>query len=149
MVRLSYSVVLCCFFLALCVLQPCAVYAELSVRSAILMDMGNGKILYEQDADEPIPPASLTKVLTMYMAMERLEQGDIQLDSTVRVSRAAARTRGSRMALIPQEKVPFEELLLGMAVSSGNDASAAVAEFLGGNQQDFVTAMKGKAHQLG
>ena len=113
------------------------------------MDMGTGRVLYEQNADEPIPPASLTKVLTMYMALERVQAGEVSLDAPVRVSRAAARTGGSRMSLRPQEWLPLESLLMGMAVSSGNDASAAVAEYLGGSQEAFVAQMNATAAALG
>lgn len=123
--------------------------AQLEVRSAILMNLKTGQILYEQNVDEPIPPASLTKILTMYMALERVKAGEISLNTPVSVSRAAARTGGSRMALVPREKVALEDLLLGMAVSSGNDASAAVAEFLGGSQQQFVELMNARAVSLG
>lgn len=123
--------------------------AALDVRSAILMEMNTGKVLYEQNADEQIPPASLTKVLTMFMAFERLGQGAVTLDEPVKISRQAARTGGSRMALKAYEYVPLQRLLLGMAVSSGNDATAAMAERLGGSQQAFVEMMNAKAHQLG
>ena len=139
------SLTLCC-----CLLAPAAHAEEqLDVRAAILMDMNTGKVLYEQNADEPIPPASLTKVLTMLMAFERMAEGKASLDAPVKISRAAAGTRGSRMGLKPYESVPLEQLLLGMAVSSGNDATAAVAEYLGGSQQDFVALMNQKAQQLG
>lgn len=123
--------------------------ASLDVRSAILLDMNTGKVLYEQNADEHIPPASLTKVLTMFMAFEQLGQGAVTLDEEVKISRQAARTGGSRMALKAYERVPLERLLLGMAVSSGNDATAAVAERLGGSQQIFVEMMNAKASQIG
>lgn len=123
--------------------------AALDVRSAILMDMNTGRVLYEQNADDPIPPASLTKVLTMLMAFEQVEQGKASMGDAVKVSRLAARTGGSRMALKPYERVPLERLLLGMAVSSGNDATAAVAEYLGGTQDAFVDKMNRKAEELG
>lgn len=123
--------------------------AALDVRSAILLEMNSGRILYEQNADDRIPPASLTKVLTMFMAFEQMGKGAITLDETVKISRKAARTGGSRMALKAYESVPMEKLLLGMAVSSGNDATAAVAERLGGSQEAFVAQMNAKASQLG
>lgn len=128
---------------------PQPVWAELAVRSALLLDMGTGKILYEQNADEPIPPASLTKILTMYMALERAERQQGDFSTPIRVSKGAARTGGSRMGLRPYERVSLENLLMGMAVASGNDASCAVAEFLGGSQQSFVAQMNAKAAALG
>ena len=144
LIRLAAVLALCCT-----VLTPVSALAQLEVRSAILMDLNTGKILYEQNADEAIPPASLTKVLTMLMAFESMAQGETRLDSAVKVSRLAARTGGSRMALKPYESLPLERLLLGMAVSSGNDATAAVAEHLGGSQATFVARMNDKARQIG
>lgn len=131
-------------------LLPATARADLAeVRSAILMNMSTGKILYEQNADDPIPPASLTKILTMYIALDNVSAGKSSLNSLVRISRQAARTGGSRMALKPNERVRLESLLMGMAVSSGNDASAAVAEFLGGTQARFVKMMNARAAGLG
>lgn len=119
------------------------------VRSAILYDLDNDAILFEQNADEPIPPASLTKVLSMFLALDHISAGHAAFDDTVRVSRAAARTGGSRMGLRNSERVPLEQLLMGMAVSSGNDASMAVAEFVGGSATAFVNMMNVKARLLG
>lgn len=123
--------------------------AALDVQSAILMDMGTGRVLYEQNADTPIPPASLTKVMSMCLTMDSVAAGKATLRDDVKVSRKAARTGGSRMALKPYEHVSLDDLLMGMAVSSGNDASAAVAEHIGGSQQQFVSLMNAKARSLG
>lgn len=123
--------------------------AALDVQSAILMDMGTGRVLYEQNADAPIPPASLTKVMSMCLVMDSIAGGRASLRDDVTVSRAAARTGGSRMALKPYEHVSLDDLLMGMAVSSGNDASAAVAEHIGGSRQQFVSLMNAKAKALG
>lgn len=123
--------------------------AELDVQSAILMDMSTGRVLYEQNADAPIPPASLTKIMSMCLVMDSVATGRTALRDTVQVSRTAARTGGSRMALKAYEHLSLEELLMGMAVSSGNDASAAVAEHIGGSQQNFVSLMNAKARALG
>lgn len=119
------------------------------VCSAILYDLDNDAILFEQNADERIPPASLTKVLSMFLALDYISAGHAAFDSPVDVSRAAARTGGSRMGLRNNERVPLEELLMGMAVSSGNDASMAVAEFVGGSAPAFVNMMNVKARMLG
>lgn len=121
----------------------------LDVRSAILLDMSTGRILFEQNADEPIPPASLTKVLSMYVAMDQIRAGKASLKDNVKVSRRAFSTGGSRMFLKQGETLPLDDLLEGMAVSSGNDASVATAEHIGGNVDSFVQMMNAKARALG
>ncbi|MEG6504953.1 D-alanyl-D-alanine carboxypeptidase family protein [Nitratidesulfovibrio sp. 1201_IL3209] len=124
-------------------------HETLDVRSALLLDMSTGRILYEQNADEPIPPASLTKVLSMYVALDQVRAGKASLKDTVKVSRRAFSTGGSRMFLKQGETLPLNELLEGMAVSSGNDASVATAEHIGGNVDNFVQMMNAKARALG
>lgn len=126
-----------------------ASHETLDVRSAILLDMSTGRILYEQNADEAIPPASLTKVLSMYVTMDQVRAGKASLRDNVKVSRRAFSTGGSRMFLKQGETLPLDELLEGMAVSSGNDASVATAEHIGGNVDGFVQMMNAKARALG
>lgn len=121
----------------------------LEVGSAILYDLDNDAILFEQNADERIPPASLTKVLSMFLALDHISAGHAALDSLAPVSRVAARTGGSRMGLREREQASLEKLLLGMAVSSGNDASMALAEYVGGSAPAFVNMMNAKARALG
>ncbi|MDR2574129.1 MAG: D-alanyl-D-alanine carboxypeptidase [Desulfovibrio sp.] len=123
--------------------------AFLEVSSAILYDLDTEAILFEQNADARIPPASLTKVLSMFLALDHIKAGQANLGSTVTVSREAAFERGSRMGLRPNDNLTLQELLLGMAVSSGNDASTAVAEFVGGSAPAFVRMMNVKARQIG
>lgn len=140
------AILVFCCVLALC---PALSSAQMNVRSAILMDMDSGKILYEQNADTPIPPASLTKILSMYVVMDSLSRNQCSLQDQVKVSRTAARTGGSRMHLKAYERVELDKLLMGMAVSSGNDASEALAEHVGGSQDAFVRMMNDKARSLG
>ena len=118
-------------------------------RSAILIDMTTGEILYEQDPDLQIAPASLTKILTLYVVFDALKSGELHLWDTARVSRKAARTGGSRMGLRAGTDVTFEELIKGMAVVSGNDACVAVAEHMSGTVEAFVMRMNRKARELG
>ncbi|MCH5277425.1 MAG: D-alanyl-D-alanine carboxypeptidase [Desulfovibrionaceae bacterium] len=118
-------------------------------RSVILLDLDTVTVLYEQDADRKVPPASLTKILSMYVVFDRLRAGGLSLKDKVRVSRAAATTGGSRMGLRAGEKLSLEKLLYGMAVASGNDASCAVAEHVAGSQASFVKMMNAKAQKLG
>lgn len=121
----------------------------LNVRSAVLMDASTGQILFSQNPDQRIPPASLTKVMSMLVTFDAIRAGRISLADPVRVSLHAARQGGSRMGLRPGESVSLNRLLMGMAVSSGNDASMAVAERIGGSGHDFVRMMNDKARQIG
>ena len=128
---------------------PIPPQSSLGVCSAILYDLDRDAILFEQNADQRIPPASLTKVMSMFLAMDQINSGLARLDSTTTISRNAARTGGSRMGLNENEQVNLEQLLTGMAVSSGNDASTAMAEYVGGSVPAFISMMNAKARELG
>ncbi len=119
------------------------------VQSTMVMDLKRDKLLFEQNSRDRIPPASLTKILSLYVALDAVKAGKASLESMVPVSRRAATTGGARMGLIEGEIVPLKELFLGMAVASGNDASTAVAEFIGGSEEEFVKLMNAKAKRLG
>ena len=121
----------------------------LNVRSAVLMDARTGKILYSQNPDVRIPPASLTKIMSMMVTFDAIRSGKVKLSDQIRVSRHAARQGGSRMGLRAGERVSLNRLLMGMAVSSGNDASMAVAERVGGSGRAFVKMMNNTARQIG
>ena len=123
--------------------------APVQVQSAMVMDLKRDNLLYEQNSRDRIPPASLTKILSLYVALDAVKEGKCSLDSPVPVSRRAATAGGARMGLIEGETVPLKELFLGMAVASGNDASTAVAEFIGGTEEEFVRLMNAKAKRLG
>lgn len=124
---------------------------ELPVKSAIAMDLGSGRILYEQNPDQQIPPASLTKIITLYLTFEALQEHRLSLTEPVVVSREAANEPPTRMSLRPGEHVIVRELMKGIAVASGNDACVVMAQRLsgGGNFQPFVAAMNAKARELG
>ena len=143
-----------CFFLlilaAAFAFSPFAVLAEpIRGQCVILVDAKSGKVLYEQRADTRIPPASLTKVLSMYVALNAVSSGKKSLQHKITVSRAAAETRGSRLGLRAGDKVTLDKLLYGMAVASGNDASVAVAEYVAGSQAAFVRRMNSLAKRIG
>lgn len=121
----------------------------LNVRSAVLMDARTGNILFAQNPDVRIPPASLTKIMSMLVTFDAVRVGKARLGDQVRVSRHAARQGGSRMGLRAGERVSLNRLLMGMAVSSGNDASMAVAERIGGSSRTFIAMMNRKARQIG
>ncbi|MFZ5426932.1 MAG: D-alanyl-D-alanine carboxypeptidase family protein [Thermodesulfobacteriota bacterium] len=121
-----------------------------STKAAMVMDNESGKVLFAQEADQPIAPASLTKVLTLYLINERLENGSLKLDDMIPVSQEASHAGGSNMRLKTGETVRLEDLIKGIAVASANDGCVAVAEYLGGGSiQPFVDEMNRKAQELG
>ncbi len=122
---------------------------QVNARSALLLDMESGNILFEQNADYQIAPASITKILTLYLVFEAIKEGQVHLSDKVEVSRRAASMSGSRMGLKAGTRVPLEELIKGMAVVSGNDACVAAAEHISGSVERFVKKMNAKARELG
>jgi serine-type D-Ala-D-Ala carboxypeptidase (penicillin-binding protein 5/6) len=122
---------------------------EVNAKAAILMEVSTGTILYEQNADELIEPASFTKILSLYLIFEALQRGNIQMKDEVYISDLAWRTKGSKMFVGVGTRVPLEELLKGIAVVSGNDGCVAAAEHLSGSVEAFVDNMNRKAKQLG
>lgn len=122
---------------------------EVDARAAVLGDMNSTTVLFIQNPDRKIAPASLTKILTMYILWEAVEQGRVSLDDTVVVSRSADDTGGASINLKCGERVTLRTLMKGMGVASGNDACVAAAELLSGSQDDFVKLMNRKARELG
>jgi D-alanyl-D-alanine carboxypeptidase (penicillin-binding protein 5/6) len=119
-------------------------------KAAMVMDMETGKVLFAQEPDATIPPASLTKVLTLYLLNERLKAGTLRLDETVPVSQEASHAGGSTMRLKTGENVSVDDLIKGIAVASANDGCVAVAQYLGkGDITPFVEEMNKKAKELG
>ncbi len=135
--------------LLLSVNLPAAEALKLTAHSAILMDMTTGRILYSHNADGAIQPASITKILSLYIADEAIREGRVRSGDSVKISRKAGRTGGSKMFLQAGSEIPLNELLKGMAVVSANDASVAVAEYIGGDVEVFVELMNRKAKELG
>ena len=127
----------------------CAEAAVLNAGAAILMNLKSESVLYVQSEDVRIPPASLTKIMTIYLAMDAVKQGRATLDDKVKVSRRAASQPGARMYLKAGDVVSLGELLKGAAVASGNDAAVAVAEYIGGSVEVFNRMMNLKAGALG
>ncbi len=122
---------------------------NIEARSALLMEPMSGKILYEKNADEKFAPASVTKIMTMLITMEGVDSGKIKLDDKVTCSENAKKMGGSTMLLDTGEIRTVEELLKGVAIASGNDAAVALAEYLGGTEQEFVNMMNKRAQELG
>ncbi len=121
----------------------------LNAQAWLLMDHDSGRVLAEHNADKPLAPASLTKLMVAYLAFEQLREGKLKPDETARVSERAWSTNGARLFLRPGTTVPIETLLKGMIVRSANDATIALAEHLGGNESAFIAAMNAKARALG
>jgi D-alanyl-D-alanine carboxypeptidase (penicillin-binding protein 5/6) len=117
--------------------------------SAIMIEADTGTVLYEKNANEKMPPASITKVMTMLLIMEAVERGELKLTDKVRTSERAASMGGSQIFLQPGEEMTVEDMIKGIAIASGNDASVAMAEHLAGTEEGFVTRMNERAKQLG
>jgi D-alanyl-D-alanine carboxypeptidase (penicillin-binding protein 5/6) len=122
---------------------------SLSANSYILMDFNSGDVLVENNPDMPVEPASITKVMTSYVVFTELAGGNIKLTDTVSVSENAWRTGGSRMFIEPSMSPTIEQLIKGMVIQSGNDASVALAEHLAGTEEAFAGLMNHYAEQLG
>ncbi len=120
-----------------------------NASSAILIERDTGKIFYEKNAHEQLPPASMTKMMTLILIMEALDDEKITLTEKVRVSEYAASMGGSQIFLEEGEEMTVEDLLKGIAMASGNDASVALAERIAGSEAAFVTMMNEKAKELG
>jgi D-alanyl-D-alanine carboxypeptidase len=115
----------------------------------ILLDAETGQVLSEQNADVLTYPASLTKMMTLYLTFEALNQGRIRLDQPFHVSEEAASRAPSKLALVPGDSVPVRDLILGIVTKSANDAASVLAEGLAGSEANFAQYMNGKARQLG
>lgn len=122
---------------------------EIAARSYLLLDVTANQFLVEKDIDSPVEPASLTKLMTAYLVFDALRSKKIDLKQTLPVSERAWKMPGSRMFIDPKMKVPVEDLIKGMVVQSGNDATMALAEGVGGTAERFVQLMNEQAKALG
>lgn len=118
-------------------------------KSAILIERDTGKILYNKNENEKLPPASMTKVMTLLLIMEALDEGQIKKNDMIRVSDRAASMGGSQIFLEAGEEMSINDLLKGVAIASGNDASVALAERIAGSEEAFVKKMNEKVEALG
>jgi D-alanyl-D-alanine carboxypeptidase (penicillin-binding protein 5/6) len=122
---------------------------RIDAQSAVLMDAISAQVLFEQNPQTRIAPASFVKLLTLYLAFDGLRDGHLKKDDLVSVSQKAWRMGGSKMFIKPGERVRAEDLLKGIAVASGNDACVALAEYLAGTEEAFVLKMNERARGLG
>ncbi len=136
---------LCCASVAAQTPQP----PEVAARAYLLLDLTAGQILAAKDIDTPVEPASLTKLMSAYLVFDALKSQKISLTQTFGVSERAWKMPGSRMFIDPKMQVPVEDLIKGMVVQSGNDATMALAEGVGGDAAHFVQMMNDQAKRLG
>ena len=144
-----------CYVLLICLLLGVvpgaarAVDMDLPVKSAILMDVATGTILYEQDAHTPLAPASVTKVMTMLLIMEAIDSGAIGWQDMVTASESASAKGGSQIYLKVGEQMSVADMVKAIAVSSANDCACAMAEHIAGSEAAFVEKMNSRAKELG
>jgi D-alanyl-D-alanine carboxypeptidase (penicillin-binding protein 5/6) len=122
---------------------------NLNATGYILVDVNSGKILAEKNSDQRMPPASLTKLMSMYIVSAALKNGQVHFDDKVRISTKAWKTEGSRMFVKVNDEVPLKDLMQGVIVESGNDAAVALAEYIGGTEESFTDLMNQQAQRLG
>lgn len=121
----------------------------LPCTSAILMDAGTGTVLFEQNADAALPPASVTKIMTLLLVMEAIEAGQVSLSDPVTASANAASMGGSQVFLKEGESMPLEDMLKSVVIASANDCAVALAEHIAGSEEAFVARMNQRAAELG
>jgi len=122
---------------------------DVSAKSAVLMDYNTGTVLYEKNADEPLPPASVTKIMTLLLIMEAIEKGDISENDIVTVSEYASSMGGSQVFLKAGEEMPVNDLIKSIVIASANDCAVAMAEAVCGSEDAFVSKMNQRAIELG
>ena len=149
------SVFLCMLLVSMCVL-PCAaaedlppMQVEISAKAGILVDADSGKVLMAQNAHERLYPASVTKIMTLLLVVEAIDEGRISLNDTVTAGREACEKGGSQIWLEEGEQMTVDELLKAAAVASANDACEALAEYVAGSSAAFVNRMNERAEELG
>ena len=133
-------------------IQPTVTWAQeldLTAKAAVLMEASSGAIIYDHNKDEPLPMASITKIMTMILAVEALERGEVKLDDLVTTSEYAHKMGGSQIWLEIGEQMTLKEMLYAIAIGSANDAAVAVAEYLKGSESAFVQEMNDRAKELG
>lgn len=122
---------------------------DVGVEAAILVDADTGQVLFEKNADKKLPPASITKIMTLLLAMEEVEKGTVSLEDEVTISRFAESMGGSQIFLAAGTRVKMGDLLKAVTIASANDASVAVAETIAGTYSNFVSRMNKRAQELG
>jgi D-alanyl-D-alanine carboxypeptidase (penicillin-binding protein 5/6) len=151
MKRLSLCVFILLFIvpLALAARTPLTAITQDPYVSALVIEADSGKVLFEANADAKVYPASVLKLMDLYVILDRIEQGALKLDEMVQVTPEAMKTGGSQVYLDPKEQFPVEDLIYALMVQSANDAAVALATHIGGSKEGFVALMNQKAQELG
>lgn len=143
----KFFICLLCFFMTFTTASAKDIHS-VEAQSYVLMDGQSGKVLLEKDSDMQLPPASITKIMTMLLTLEAVDKEVISLSDIVTVSESAAIHEGSHVFLEIGEQISVDDLMKAVAVASGNDAANALAEHVSGSQDDFVKAMNKRAKEL-
>ena len=122
---------------------------DISAKAAVLMEARSGEVIYEKDMHLPLPMASITKIMTLVLALEAIEAGKASFDDIVTTSEYAANMGGSQIWLEVGEQMTMKDMLYAIAVGSANDAAVAVAEYLSGSEANFAAEMNRRAQELG
>ncbi len=142
-------VLICTFFISILPVQAATDSLNLDSKSAILIDNASGKVLYEKNINEKLPMASMTKIMSLLLIMEQIDNGNIKYSDKVLISKNASGMGGSQVFLQAGEEYKVEDLLKCIAVSSANDAVVAMAEKISGSEEAFVSEMNAKVKELG
>ncbi|MBE7027487.1 MAG: D-alanyl-D-alanine carboxypeptidase [Ruminococcaceae bacterium] len=148
LVKITASVCVMLLSLHSFIPQTYAAEINISAPSAILIEAQTGQILFEKDSHIKLPPASVTKIMTMLLVIEAVDSGQIKMEDMVRCSEFAASMGGSQVYLEPNEEMSVHDMLKAVAVASGNDAAVALAEFVAGSHEEFVKRMNKRAKEL-
>src|SRR6201991_3173403 len=146
MLRRLFSLLLSAFVV---LAVPAQAAIETSAEHGLLMDAQTGQVLWQKDGLAPMPPASMSKLMTMDLLFQRIKDGRIKLTDTLPVSERAWRTQGSKMFVELGSNIAVEDLIRGIIIQSGNDACIVVAESMGGTVEGFVDLMNKRAKELG
>ncbi|MBQ2933365.1 MAG: D-alanyl-D-alanine carboxypeptidase [Clostridia bacterium] len=122
---------------------------DIKAKSAILMEVNTGKILYEMNADEKLPPASITKIMSLLLIMEAIDRGELSVEDVITASEHASSMGGSQIWLEPGETMTVDDLLKAAVIASANDATVALGEAVAGSEEGFVAQMNARAKELG
>lgn len=145
----KFCATILCLVLCVGLLPAQAAGPEVNAKAVLLMEKSTGEVLYEENAQEPLELASVTKVMTMLLIMEALDQGTITKETMIPVSATAAGMGGSQVYMKEGEEFSVDDMLKAIAVASGNDACVAMAEYLAGSESSFVEQMNARAAELG
>ena len=146
--KMNIYIILLSFFVFITIPFKC--YSlDTKAEQAVVIEFDTNEILFEKNAEESTPPASMTKIMTVYAAFDRIKNTNLEITNTCRISSKAYKMGGSRTFLEIDDSVSIDDLLKGIIIQSGNDASVALAECLGGTEEDFVKLMNVYAERLG